>query len=114
MSNHIWCAYINNNLIGCVLAKKSRNSSILYLILFGIQQIYQTMGIGSHLLSSIINYAKKHFYSKICLHTECTNERAIKFYRKFHFNIDLFIENYYQTMSTFYPHAFQMSLRLFH
>jgi ribosomal protein S18 acetylase RimI-like enzyme len=110
MSNHIWCAYRNNNLIGCVLAKKSSNSSLLYLILFGIKQIYQTMGIGSHLLSIIINYAKNHFYTRIDLHTECTNERAIKFYQKFHFNIDLFIENYYETMSTFYPHAFQMSL----
>jgi ribosomal protein S18 acetylase RimI-like enzyme len=112
ISNHIWSAYINNTLIGCVLAKKSQNPSILYLILFGIKQIYQTMGIGSHLLSTIINYSKKYFYTNIYLHTECTNERAIRFYKKFHFYIDLFIENYYETMLTFYSHAFQMKLKL--
>ena len=112
MSNHIWCAYTNNNLIGCVLAKKSSNSPILYLVLFGIKKIYQKMGIGSHVLSVIINYSKKHLYTNIYLHTECTNECAIKFYKKFNFNIDLFIENYYKTMLTFSPHAFQMNLKL--
>jgi N-acetylglutamate synthase-like GNAT family acetyltransferase len=65
MSDHIWCAYINNNLIGCVLAKQSPNSSLLYLILFGIKEIYQSMGLGSHLIALIINSAKKYFYTNI-------------------------------------------------
>ena len=109
MSNHIWSAYINNNLIGCILTKISSNSSLIYLILSGIKENYQTMGIGSSLLTMILNYAYKHSYTKIYLHTECINSRAINFYKKFNFQIDFFIENYYQRMSTFYPHAFQMS-----
>lgn len=112
ISNHTWCAYIDNTLIGCVLTKNSLGSSRLYLILFGIKPIYQTMGIGSHLLSLVIDYGKKHAYRNIYLHTECTNKCAIKFYKRFHFHIDLFIENYYGTMLTFYPHAFQMNLKL--
>jgi ribosomal protein S18 acetylase RimI-like enzyme len=112
MSDQIWCAYINNDLIGCVLAKQSPNSSIHYLILFGIKEIYQSMGLGSHLLALIINSAKKYFYTNIYLHTECTNKRAINFYRKFHFQIDLFIENYYKRMTRFYSHAYQMSMKL--
>ena len=112
MSDHIWSAHLNDHLIGCVLTKSSENSSILYLILFGIKQTYQSMGIGSYLLSLIIDYAKKQSYRNIYLHTECTNKRAIKFYRKFHFHIHLFVGNYYQTMSSFSPHAFQMNRRL--
>jgi ribosomal protein S18 acetylase RimI-like enzyme len=112
MSDHIWSAYINNNLIGCVLTKSSDDSSTLYLILFGIKQIYQSMKIGSHLLSTIINYSRKSSHKNIYLHTECTNKRAIGFYEKFHFHVNLFIENYYQTMASFYPHAFQMKMRV--
>jgi ribosomal protein S18 acetylase RimI-like enzyme len=109
MSDHIWCAYSNDQLIGCVLAKQSRHASILYLILFGIEKLYRSLGIGTYLLSAIIEYTRRCFYTRICLHTECTNGSAIGFYRKFHFHIDLYLENYYQTMTTFYPHAFQMS-----
>ena len=112
MSDHIWCAYSNDQLIGCVLAKQSNNSSILYLILFGIEKLYRSLGIGTSLLSTIIEYTRRCVYTRIYLHTECTNASAISFYRKFHFQIDLYVENYYQTMTTFYPDAFRMSRKL--
>lgn len=112
MSDHVWCAYSNDQLIGCVLAKQSRNASILYLILFGIEKLYRSLGIGTYLLSAIVEYTRSRFYNRIYLHTECTNASAIGFYRKFHFHIDLYLENYYQTMTNFYPHAFRMSRKL--
>ena len=112
MCDHVWCAYIDRNLIGCVLAKQSSTSSSLYLLLFGIQRMYQSLGVGSRLLSTIINYTAASFYSRIYLHTECINQRAIRFYRRFHFQIDRSVENYYESMPTFHPHAYRMTRQL--
>lgn len=108
MSDHVWCAYTNDHLIGCILAKESRQATMLYVILFGIAKIYRSLGIGSHLLTMLIRYAEQELFQCIFLHTECSNLSAISFYQKFHFHIDQRLNNYYQTMSNFYPHAYRM------
>jgi ribosomal protein S18 acetylase RimI-like enzyme len=70
------------------------------------------MEIGSYLLLLIINYAQRNFSAVIYLHTKFTDERGIKFYKKLHFHIDLFVENYHGTTSTFYLHVCQMNRRI--
>lgn len=112
ISNHIWTAFINDRLIGCVLVKEIRSSMFLYVILFGIERIYRSLGIGTRLITILIRFAEKNSFRKIFLHVESSNRRAIDFYRKFHFQIDQSIGNYYKSMSNFDPHAFRM-IRLF-
>ena len=94
MTSFTVCIYHNKNL-------SLNEIESLFIPIFG--QIYSyaiLLNLSNHLWCAYINNN---------LHTECTNELAIKFYKKFHFHIDLFVENYYETMLTFYPHTFEMS-----
>ncbi|UJR14324.1 hypothetical protein I4U23_001320 [Adineta vaga] len=81
-ANHIWCAYENGTCLGCVLATDIGSHGGLYVILFGVSQSVQGLGIGTRMLRKMIKWCRKRRRSFIFLMTEYTNERAIRLYEK--------------------------------
>lgn len=84
-ANHIWCAYEDNKCLACVLMTDVGSNGGLYIILFGVHKLAQRRGIGTLLLGNIIKWCRKNDYKFIYLHTEFSNESAIRFYEKIGF-----------------------------
>jgi len=84
-ANHVWCAYENDECIGCVLITDIGSNHGLYMILFGVKQCEQGRGIGGSLLTSIIKWSRQNHHTFIYLHTELENQNAIRFYEKMGF-----------------------------
>lgn len=81
-ANHIWCAYENEQCIGCALLTDIGSNGGLYIILFGVKETDQGRGIGTRLIKKIINWSHKHQRTFIYLHTEYENQKAICLYEK--------------------------------
>ncbi|CAF0740045.1 unnamed protein product [Adineta ricciae] len=81
-ANHIWCAYENGQCLGCVLATDIGSHGGVYVILFGVCESVQGLGIGTRMLKKMIKWCRKRRRSFIFLLTEDYNERAIRLYEK--------------------------------
>ena len=81
-ANHIWCAYENGRCIGCALLTDIGSKGGLYIILFGIKESDQGLGVGTLLLKKIIKWCRKYKRTFIYLHTEYHNQGAIRLYEK--------------------------------
>ena len=81
-ANHIWCAYEHGKCIACALITDIGTQGGLYIILFGVQESEQGRGIGTRLLTSIIQWSRIHRYRFLYLHTEYDNANAIRLYEK--------------------------------
>ncbi len=55
----------------------------VYLDDFSVDADYRGMGIGSHLLTWMEEYAREMGRHELRLHTDETNDRALKLYRRF-------------------------------
>jgi ribosomal protein S18 acetylase RimI-like enzyme len=81
-ANHVWCAYEHEQCLGCALMTDVGSHGGLYVILFGVKESAQGLGIGRRLLETIIDWARRHEYTFIYLHTGHDNARAIRMYEK--------------------------------
>ncbi|UJR18440.1 hypothetical protein I4U23_005345 [Adineta vaga] len=81
-ATHIWCAYENDQCLGCALASDIGSHRGLYVILFGVSESAQGFGIGTRILKKMIKWCRKRQRPFIFLLTESYNERALRLYRK--------------------------------
>jgi ribosomal protein S18 acetylase RimI-like enzyme len=96
-SNHIFCAYdkIQRRSIACALVNNAGSKGGLYLMLFGVRQSSQHHGVGTHLLASIIQWARQTNHTFIYLHVNVDNVKAIGLYKKVGFRKHEYLPNYY-------------------
>jgi ribosomal protein S18 acetylase RimI-like enzyme len=112
--NHIFCAYdqIQRRCVGCALLNNSGKNVGLYLMLFGVRQSNQQHGVGTQLLKTIIQWARRTQHTYIYLHVHVENFKAIGLYEKVGFRRDEYIPDYYVQTSKQNPGAFRMVLFL--
>ena len=68
----------------------------MYIITLGLLAPYREMGLGSALLTrSLQEVHQLPEITKVVLHVQQGNDRAVKFYQKFGFKVVDVIENYY-------------------
>lgn len=109
-ANHIWCAYDNEECIGCALITDIGSYGGLYVILFGVRKSDQGRGIGTRLLENIIKWSRKHGYTFIYLHTEYDNQNAIRLYEKAGFQKQFCRPDYIEQLPQFGPDVLPMIL----
>ncbi|XP_010419691.1 PREDICTED: N-alpha-acetyltransferase 50 [Camelina sativa] len=81
--------------IACRLEKKEGGGMRIYIMTLGVLAPYRGIGIGSKLLNHVLDMCSKQNMCEIYLHVQTNNEDAIKFYKKFGFEITDTIQNYY-------------------
>ncbi|KAL5977006.1 hypothetical protein ACLOJK_021344 [Asimina triloba] len=85
--------------IACRLEKKEAGAIRVYIMTLGVLAPYRGLGIGTKLLSHVLDLCLKQNISEIYLHVQTNNEDAINFYKKFGFEITDTIQNYYTNIS---------------
>jgi hypothetical protein len=69
----------------------------LYIMTLGVLAAYRNHSIGSNLLHQLLEDMKQYpAIVEIYLHVQVNNDEALKFYKKFNFEVIGKIENYYQ------------------
>ncbi|KAE8711246.1 N-alpha-acetyltransferase 50 [Hibiscus syriacus] len=81
--------------IACRLEKKEGGAICVYIMTLGVLAPYRGLGIGTKLLNHVLELCLKQHIPEIYLHVQTNNEDAIKFYKKFGFEITETIKNYY-------------------
>lgn len=85
--------------IACRLEKREGGGICVYIMTLGVLAPYRGLGIGTKLLTHVLDLCTKQNISEIYLHVQTNNEDAIKFYTKFGFEITGTIQNYYTNIS---------------
>ncbi|KAL0736112.1 hypothetical protein Bca4012_012322 [Brassica carinata] len=89
------CSDICVGAIACRLEKKEGGAMRVYIMTLGVLAPYRGIGIGSKLLNHVLDMCTKQNMSEIYLHVQTNNDDAIKFYKKFGFDITDTIQDYY-------------------
>ncbi|CAL9134813.1 unnamed protein product [Musa textilis] len=85
--------------IACRLEKKEGGAICVYIMTLGVLAPYRGLGIGTKLLSHVLDLSCKQNTSEVYLHVQTNNDDAIAFYKKFGFEIVDTIQNYYTNIS---------------
>ncbi|URE28703.1 FR47-like protein [Musa troglodytarum] len=93
--------------IACRLEKKEGGAICVYIMTLGVLAPYRGLGIGTKLLSHVLDLSCKQNTSEVYLHVQTNNDDAIAFYKKFGFEIVDTIQNYYTNISP--PHCYVLS-----
>ncbi|CAA2933524.1 N-alpha-acetyltransferase 50 [Olea europaea subsp. europaea] len=95
-------AYYNDICVGsiaCRLEKKEGGAIRVYIMTLGVLAPYRGLGIGTKLVSYVLDLCAKQNIGEIYLHVQTNNEDAINFYKKFGFEITETIQNYYTNIT---------------
>lgn len=113
-ANHIFCACdeAENRCIAAALVNYTNAPGGLYLLLFGVRKSSQHHGIGTRLLTAIIEWAYQTYHRFIYLHVYVKNYKAIGLYEKVGFRRDGYIRDFYKQTPKDEPHAYRMTLLL--
>jgi GNAT superfamily N-acetyltransferase len=72
------------------------NTQVTYILSLGVFKEFRRLGVASLLLDTLISYLKAETDCKaIYLHVLCSNQVAIRFYEKRHFQQRIYLPNYY-------------------
>ncbi|CDP04809.1 unnamed protein product [Coffea canephora] len=85
--------------IACRKEKKEGGADCVYIMTLGVLAPYRGLGIGTKLLKHVLDLCTKENIGEIFLHVQTNNEDAIKFYKKFGFEITDTIQNYYTNIT---------------
>ncbi|KAK1429594.1 hypothetical protein QVD17_11808 [Tagetes erecta] len=86
--------------VACRLEKKEDGAVRVYIMTLGVLAPYRGLGIGTKLLNHVLDLSSKQAnIAEIYLHVQTNNEDAIKFYKKFGFEITETIKNYYTNIT---------------
>ncbi|GBC04939.1 hypothetical protein RclHR1_05960007 [Rhizophagus clarus] len=117
-------AYFNDCCIGAVCCRKEQikesnqgttsDQAKLYIMTLGVLAPYRNLGIGTKLLTHILQHAtlttQHPKFVEIYLHVQTSNEEALAFYKKYDFEIVATVEGYYKKISP--PDAYVLSKKL--
>lgn len=103
-------AYFNDVCVGAVCCRKepipstSPKQAKLYIMTLGVLAPYRNLGLGTALLKHILHHATSGVpatpkFTEIYLHVQISNEEALKFYKKYDFEIVGTVEGYYKKIS---------------
>ncbi|KAI5969678.1 NAT5 [Candida margitis] len=102
----------NNNQIKSSFAESINSTTLqktpncMYIESFAVLEKYRNLGIGSELLSWVIEETKKRFIHEIIIHVQATNENAISWYLKKGFKKQDLVEGYYKEQGLEAPDAY--------
>ncbi|KAI5948915.1 NAT5 [Candida theae] len=106
----------NNNQIRSSFAE-AVNSTVLqktpncvYIESFAVLEKYRNLGIGSKLLSWVIEETKNRYIHEIVVHVQVTNEKAINWYLKKGFEKQDLVKDYYKEQGLESPDAYILTL----
>ncbi|KAG5591774.1 hypothetical protein H5410_042288, partial [Solanum commersonii] len=85
--------------IACRLEKKEGGAVCVYIMTLGVLAPYRGLGIGTKLLSHVLDLSTKQNNREIYLHVQTSNEDAIDFYKKSGFDVTVTIKNYYTNIT---------------
>ncbi|GER32501.1 N-acetyltransferase NAT13 [Striga asiatica] len=85
--------------IACRVEKKESGGIRVYIMTLGVLAPYRGLGVGTKLLNHVLEICMKQSIGEIYLHVQTNNEEAIKFYKKFGFEITETIHNYYTNIT---------------
>ncbi|KAI9273908.1 acyl-CoA N-acyltransferase [Helicostylum pulchrum] len=97
-------AYYNDVCVGTVCCRKEVDDTNpeffkVYMMTIGVLEPYRHLGLGSQLFEHILEQAKvAKNISKVYLHAQTNNNRAIEFYKKYDFDIVSTEEDYYKNI----------------
>jgi len=94
-SELIWVTEFNDKFVGYLtlsLGTLKRNRGVATLAM-GVRNDYAGNGVGSGLMSTAIAEASEIGVYRLQLHVQTTNERAIKLYRKFGYEVEGTLRN---------------------
>ncbi|KAI8090531.1 acyl-CoA N-acyltransferase [Thamnidium elegans] len=97
-------AYYNDVCVGTVCCRKEVDDTNpelfkVYMMTIGVLEPYRHLGLGSQLFEHILEQAKlAKNVSKVYLHAQTTNNRAIEFYKKYDFEIVSTEKDYYKNI----------------
>uniref|UniRef100_A0A6G1S5B6 N-terminal methionine N(alpha)-acetyltransferase NatE n=1 Tax=Aceria tosichella TaxID=561515 RepID=A0A6G1S5B6_9ACAR len=93
-------AYFDGVLAGvvCCRLELADDGKHLYIVTLGCLFTYRRRGIGTAMLRHVIDYAAEKGVDDIYLHVQSSNTVAIQFYKKFGFEINGVVEDYYKNI----------------
>lgn len=95
-------AYYKSIVVGAIcgrLEEKPKETFKLYIMTLGTLPAYRGRGIGSQLLTSLMEGTKEYRdIEEIYLHVQTNNSNAISFYKKFGFEVTGEIKGYYKNI----------------
>ncbi|CAF3370105.1 unnamed protein product [Rotaria socialis] len=114
ISDHIFFAFdqIQHRCVAGAILSNSNPKGGLYLKLFGVRKSSQHRGLGTKLLTAIIQWAYQTRHKFIYLHVHVKNFKAIGLYEKVGFRKVEYIPDYYNQTPKDKPDAFRMTLIL--
>lgn len=106
----------NNNQIKSSFAEALNSTTLqktpncIYIESFAVLEKYRNLGIGSELLSWVIEETKKRFIHEIVVHVQANNEKAISWYLKKGFVKQDLVKDYYKEQGLESPDAYILKL----
>ncbi|KAF2560328.1 hypothetical protein F2Q70_00014220 [Brassica cretica] len=90
-------AYYSDICVGAIACRLETKGGTMrvYIMTLGVLAPYRGIRIGSKLLNHVLDMCTKQNVSEIYLHVQTNNDDAIKFYKKFGFDITDTIPDYY-------------------
>lgn len=82
---HVICAVTDRKCLGYIVLRKS--SLVLSICRIGVETTSRRMGIGQKLLSSALDFARKHNIGQCSLHVEEANVPAVRLYENNNFEV---------------------------
>merc|ERR1711879_380906 len=115
-------AYYNDVVVGAVccridLTQASEDGSQLakrklYIMTLGCLAPYRRLGIGTQMLDHVMEIVEKDGnFDSVLLHVQVNNDSAIKFYKRFGFDIVETKEQYYKRIEPADAHVLEKRLR---
>merc|ERR1712130_126198 len=91
-------AFLDDLIIGAVCARVENVDNVrrCYIMTLGCLQAYRRLGVGSKLLSHVLELAKKENVNNVTLHVQTSNQPAIDFYQRNGFKIMETKHGYYK------------------
>ncbi|KAL4142604.1 hypothetical protein QTP88_005032 [Uroleucon formosanum] len=84
----------------------------LYIMTLGCLSQYRRLGIGSMMVEHVLNYVESDgTFDSVYLHVQLNNDSAIKFYKKFGFEIVETKEHYYKRIEPADAYVLEKRLR---
>jgi len=107
-------AYYNDIVVGAVCCRiDTECGRKLYIMTLGCLSPYRRLGIGTIMVEHVLNYVERDGnFDSIYLHVQISNQTAIKFYKKFGFEIVETKEHYYKRIEPADAYVVEKKLRI--
>jgi len=109
-------AYYNDIVVGAVCCRVDTSAESgerkLYIMTLGCLAPYRRLGIGTQMLDHVMEIVEKDGnFDSVLLHVQVNNDSAIKFYKRFGFDIVETKEQYYKRIEPADAHVLEKRLR---